>query len=54
MTEKQFIKKHKLTEADVPRLYQMYLSLIVAGKLTESVVLTGIINKLDINYLINY
>ena len=54
MTTSQFIKKHKLTEDSVPKLYDFYLELIATGKIVEAMTLTQVINKLDINKTINF
>ena len=54
MTTSQFIKKHKLTEDSVPKLYEYYLNLVSAGKIVEAMTLMQVINKLDINKTINF
>ena len=54
MTTYQFIKKHKLTEDSVPKLYGYYIDLIAKGKIVEAMTLSQIINKLDVNKTINY
>lgn len=54
MNEQQFIKKHRLTEKSVPKLYNYYLTLLAKGHISEAMNLTLVINTLDINKTINY
>lgn len=53
MTPNEFIKKHKLTKKSVPKLYKIYLDLIVKYP-AQALNLSLVINKLDKNKLLNY
>jgi hypothetical protein len=53
MTPQQFIEKRKLTEKDVPRLYDIYLDLMQRDPV-QALNLSAIITLLDKKHLLTY
>jgi hypothetical protein len=53
MDNKTFIKKHKLTQKSVPKLYNWYLTLMSKGDLENAFKLSEIINILDKKHILN-